>query len=462
MMRTTPRLTQPTWGENANKPPASQPQQSLTLDPDKDVSSPSSSTCPLRRPTIKKVSVPENLRNGLVSVSSDKAAVAMLQNALSELTQEQKQEKKDPKSLSGAEVFSSLSAKGGLGHIDLGADHVKKLFQGGTPFLARTLTKGSNNPVVSNVPTTLTSAKVERNTLNNRLRGRNIVLTPSTMLEKDIKVSTISSHPARPKWSKMPSVLYTAPTENAPKSVGDRVTFRPSFGNVLSFASNAGFTPDFLEKMNSGDHSHAELIEQFRAQPKISSNLKADAPFNTLPRSLSDLKKQVAAYRENQTTLQRAGKETSLYPDGSVPHNEVISRLWIWDAVAVDVGQEMKAGLSTSIELQVARQALHTELEQQGTEHPMFRDFVTQQLSISDDKKPLTRTESLSRYNALTPNNRSGILEELKTRLQSPISLCRYSPQDPSINSISEDEVSGEDVLEAINSVLSARLGKPV
>lgn len=431
------------------------PQQPSEVGQQSPVDSTSHKPTSTPRPPRRKLSIPEYFRDGFVSVSSDKAAVSRLLQAHDQLKQTS-----DPAALTGAQVADFLHSAGGLGPLDLDAGQVKASFQSGTPLLARTLTKGNNDPAVTQIPSTSTPTRVERNTLNNRLRGLNIVLTPSTMLDKDVQVSTISSHPDRPKWSKMPSVLYTAPTEKAPASTEDRLSFKPTFGNVLSFASNEGFTPDFVQKMNSGEHSHAELISEFRAQPKITSNLKAGAPFNTLPQSLSDLKKQVASYRESQTKLLSTGQQANLYPDGSVPHNEVIARLWIWDASAVDVGQDLNQGLNTSVELQIARSALGIELDQLGTDHPMFQDFVKQQLSLGDDRKPLTMSETQARYDALSPDDRASILQALKTRLSEPISVCRYNPSEPSINSIAPSEITGSSMVQAVESVLSARLGK--
>jgi hypothetical protein len=405
-----------------------------------------------------KLELPEKLKDGLAGVSSDKAVLQGLLVARRKLM-----EIDNLASLPASEVLSALTQMGALGKVDLEAGQTEQLFSEGQPLLARTLTKGTNDgapsPDGSVVPRSYTPGKVERNTLNNRLRGLNILLTPSTIIQKDVNVATISSHPDRPRWSKMPSVLYTASSEQKAEMAGKVDTYKKVFGNILSFASNNGFTADFVEKVNSGKYSHAELVDEFREQPVIKANLKAPAPYDQLPQSLSEIKQQILDFQADQQDLQPGDAKRKLYPDGSLPHNEVIARLWLWDAAAVDVGQHTSEGLEAAIELQIARKALSVELEQRGTDHPLFTDFMSQQLSVGENNTSLPKSVVLARSEALTENDKKEILNDLKARLQRPVELCRYAPADSTISGIGNTEMTGANVLAAMDSVLKARLG---
>ena len=394
----------------------------------------------------------------LDATTTDKATVSALLAARDELAAAV-----SARPLDGAAALSVLQRTGALGRIDTRAVAIRTAFANGTQVLARTLTKGTNGGMPAHeglaIPDTATPGKTERNTLNNRLGNFQILLTPSTLISREAPVSTISSHPDRPRWSQMPTVLYMTPARQGLDLMGGVDAFRKSFGNALSFASNQGFTPQFKAMVDGGQHSHAQLLEAFGAQDVIAKNLKAPAPFDTLPRSLPDIEQQVSDFHAHQTELAARSEKNVLYPDGSVPHNEVISRLWLWDAAAVDAGPHAKEGLAAAIELQTARKALSKELSVHGTSHPHFRQFLSQQLSIGPNDTALTAEETRARVDAMTPAQKAAVLDHVKARLERTVDLCRYSPQDVNIAGLPPDELSGADVLHALDTVLAARLG---
>lgn len=259
-----------------------------------------------------------------------------------------------------SDIISSL--KNGKLYITCSEDNILNKFSNSdthNAILARTLTRGSTEHQ-NNV--NYTPGKVERNTLNNRLDKIDILVTPSTMLTFNCNISTISSHPGRPKWYNMPSILYTSPITPDYEFRGTIDNYKISHGNVLSFASNQGFTPEFTEKVRSNNYSHAELVNEFTQQDIIQKNIKASYPYNNITHSLNDLQEQAFSFYKHQLTLESADK-SCLYPDGSVPHNEVISRLYLWDAIAVETGKDLQLGLETAFELQIARKALSIELQ---------------------------------------------------------------------------------------------------
>jgi hypothetical protein len=83
-----------------------------------------------------------------------------------------------------------------------------------------------------------------------------------------------------------------------------------------------------------------------------------------------------------------------------------------------------------------------------------------QQLSVGEGNISLGKEETASRYAKLTKSEKNRILGELKARLESPVSLCKYSPAEAQIAGIENDAIDGRDVLEALDSVLKARMGR--
>ncbi|MEB0134664.1 hypothetical protein QN362_04900 [Actimicrobium sp. CCC2.4] len=319
-------------------------------------------------------------------------------------------------------------------------------------FLLRTLTrKSARHPDDPQFPDSGTPGKTERNTLNNQLPERNIQLTPATAIYPDVGIATISSHPDRPRWHGMPSVMYATPLEQDVGTIGKVDNYRKMFGNTLSFASNDGFTKEFVRKVKSRRFSHAELIDAFKAQPPIKKNLKTPLPFNQLHESLSALRQQIRGYR--------AHRQSALYPDGSVPHNEVIARLWLWDATAVEVGKEVGEGLCAAIELQVARSALAIGLQKQGSDHRLVKDFLMQQLSVGDNNAALKKSAAKEKFNRLTGADKQLVCDTLIAKLLAPVTLCHYTPGTAGMSPVSLDTLPVSAVVAAMDKVLGARLG---
>jgi hypothetical protein len=124
-----------------------------------------------------------------------------------------------------AAALEIVSKTGGIGRIDLSGTEAKRSFlDDKQALLLRTLTKRvapAQAPVDDQpAPVSRTPAKVERNTLNNRIGDLNIQLTPSTLIAPEVNVSPISRHPDRPRWSNMPSVMYATPAAQGEQWLG--------------------------------------------------------------------------------------------------------------------------------------------------------------------------------------------------------------------------------------------------
>lgn len=121
----------------------------------------------------------------------------------------------------------------------LRAERIQRLFvDEDHAVLVRTLTRGDSqlqgtgsgvNPPVSRTP-----GKVERNTLNKRMRSFEILFTPATLIDPDLRVASIAHHPHRPRWSAMPSVLYSSPFRSGVDVLGPLDGLKACFGKNSS------------------------------------------------------------------------------------------------------------------------------------------------------------------------------------------------------------------------------------
>lgn len=258
----------------------------------------------------------------------------------------------------------------------------------------------------------------------------------------------------------MPSVIYVSPAGPDIEMVGKVDAFKKHFGNVTSVSSNRGFTNEFLEKLKSDKYSYAKLLDEFREQPVIQKSLhQYTARYPRFAQSFSELKERLVDYQKHQQKSEPSSNEYRSYPDGSLPYNEVVGRVWLWDALGIEVGADMQQSLVSTIELQLARTSLAAELKQQGIRHPLFKEFLLQQLSFDNKNNSLTKPMTLERYYNMSEADKSEILEKLIQKLKGPISVCMYSPSEPTINGLTDTKVTGSDVINAIDTVLKTRIG---
>lgn len=137
------------------------------------------------------------------------------------------------------QILLALRDAKAIGGIDLRAERIQRLFvDEDHAVLVRTLTRGDSqlqgtgsgvNPPVSRTP-----GKVERNTLNNRMRSFEILFTPATLIDPDLHVASIAHHPHRPRWSAMPSVLYSSPFRSGVDVLGPLDGLKACFGKNSS------------------------------------------------------------------------------------------------------------------------------------------------------------------------------------------------------------------------------------
>ncbi len=113
-------------------------------------------------------------------------------------------------------------------------------------------------------------------------------------------------------------------------------------------------------------------------------------------------------------------QDCALFVDGSLPNNEVVARLWPWDQRAVAIGSDPKKGLVIAIEMQMARKSLAGELLNSGIDHPLFNEFLVQQLSIGPGLATLNKEQTRTRFDALQPKEKQALLTELVARLRDP------------------------------------------
>ena len=258
----------------------------------------------------------------------------------------------------------------------------------------------------------------------------------------------------------MPSIIYASPAGPDIEMLGKVDAFKKHFSSVSTMKSNDGFTDEFLEKIKSDDYSYAELIDEFREQPAIQKNIhRRTTLYARFAQSFPELNERLVDYQKKQKDLAPSSREHRSYPDGSIPFNEVAGRVWLWDALGVEVGAKLKTGLVSIIELQLARMSLAADLKQQGTDHPLFREFLLQQLSFDSKNGSLTKSITLKRYNDLDEADKNEVLEKIIQKLKDPISACVYVSSEPTIKGIADTEITGTDVINAVDTVLQTRLG---
>lgn len=171
--------------------------------------------------------------------------------------------------------------------------------------------------------------------------------------------------------------------------------------------------------------------------------------------SLLGLKEQILDYRSDEAS------KSTLYSDGSVPHNEVINRLYIWDVIAIDAEHGIDGGLESAIEISLARDALSQELQAIGTEHPLYKTFLFQQISIKNNEwQDLKSTEVL--YERITEQEKNDVLNAMIAKLDKPVELCQYSPIESSLNGVDIEMINRKQLIDSLVNVLSSRFGSPL
>jgi hypothetical protein len=327
--------------------------------------------------------------------------------------------------------------------IDVYAGHLEELHSGAGDrcLLARTLLKPPDT-LQQNTQGYTTPVLEEAKTLNDAKCWPHIFVTPATGLVEGAKVRLLTHNEDRPRWQGMPSVLYGVEKN------------RPGFGDIQSFASTKGFQKETGFDTKRQHLSHPQLIEEFKNLPVMTENLKVRED-GTKPEgflnSLEELSTEIKAY------------QTELGEDAQLPHNEFATRIWLWDSVAVEVGSNTQIGLASAIELMIERKKLTAELMQGGVDHPLITQFLLQKIAMSEIGSELPTLETvLKKFESMTNQDKQKELEIILKKLEQPVSICRYDVDEATIVGLHQTEITTTDLIEAMEHVLSTKLGHGV
>ncbi|MCE2679860.1 MAG: hypothetical protein LW629_05295 [Burkholderiales bacterium] len=359
-----------------------------------------------------------------------------------------------------AELLQNFSATCG---ITLDATELNSVLERSDDkkLLARTLTSTNPLSVLDCKPlphsVTQTSLRKENRTLEDTLPDIQIVMTPGTALFGNTKTDLISSRQDRQAWFGMPSVLYQVDSS------------KPGFGDVYSFESSKGFTPDF--NLARATLSHAQQMKFLQHQTPLQSQIKSPKRF-LLQNSGDALGAQVAAaqlplhrqFSQSLTDLNRvvnlAQAET---PDQVLPHNEFLTRLWPWETRAVLASDDYVEALTTALELSMQRRVLHDEINDSRHRHPLVDAYLHYHCSYGENGEVLSHEATANEVERLQTEadqnfgNLATKVDAFITDLAKPVVLCGYAPGESKLFSLNQGQITLQDALEAVDVLLDAR-----
>ncbi|WP_230812383.1 MULTISPECIES: AvrBs1/Avra family type III secretion system effector [Xanthomonas translucens group] len=317
----------------------------------------------------------------------------------------------------------------------------------GNPLMIRSLRFSNPQEVTSNKlgAEGKTPAKREVDTICNKSTLHDIVMTPASLVKKEVRMNLISEVPRakdKQKYRGLPSVVYG---QSSRRSESDYLTSRNGFGDVHSFKSNNAFNSDY-EKI-CGSLSHAEkfrLIER-----NLTSFIRHDPD-----RISTDFVHSIEELAEHQALLQ------SKKPASALRHNEYCTKLELWDAKAIAVGESRALAVATLIEFNLEMLSIAQEIDDDGHKSKMVADFIERQLSWLGPQTALDSKSTLERVSAVTIQEREFIANEISRSLRQGVSLCTYNKDDAGshIREMSLLDFSVEEIMGGVSIFLSSKL----
>lgn len=290
-----------------------------------------------------------------------------------------------------------------------------------------------------------TPAKRELDTLTNKITGIDVVMTPSSILQSEVKAKTISQmeEPHGLKWKGLPSAIYVP--EKMPKPIRSNLYERHGFGDVHSFASNKGFGEEYAKL--SPQLSHAEKLKLIES--KLWVHMKSDSARrnSNFLHSIEDMVKEMKALQINR-------------PNTPMRHNEFCARLEAWDARALEIGKSIPIAIASLIEFNIEMSALAKTLEYDGTDSKTFNDFLERQMSWESSSIYHDIKTTNKKIAELDEKEKNIVLADICWKLRRGVSLCTYefNVHGSSIRALSMKDFSFEDIQSGIEKFLSTKL----
>lgn len=325
-------------------------------------------------------------------------------------------------------------------------DSVAQHFNTGAPVYVRTLRFTHDKEALEGYGASgKTPAKRELDTLRNSITGIDVVMTPSSILQADVKARTISQmeEPHRPKWKGLPSAIYMP--QKTPDSVRPVFHERPGFGDVHSFASNKGFDEEYSKL--SPSLSHAEKLKLIES--KLWVHTKPD-PARRHANFLHSIEDMV-----NEMKTLQAHK-----PSSELRHNEFCARLEAWDARALEIGESVPVAIASLIEFNIEMHALAKTLEHDGINFETLNGFLERQMSWGTGNVYHDVKNTNDKMATLDKREKERLLTDICQKLRQGVSLCTYEFNDygSSIRALSLKEFSFEDIQSGIEKFLATKL----
>lgn len=316
----------------------------------------------------------------------------------------------------------------------------------GKPLMIRSLRLSSPQEVPSKLGAEgKTPAKREVDTICNKSGLYDIVMTPASLIKKEVRMNLISEVPRpknKQKYRGLPAVVYG---QGSVLDESDYLASRNGFGDVNSFKSNNAFNSDYEKKYSSLSHAEKLGVIENNLIPFIRHDPNRIHP--GFAHSIEEL-------AERQMMLQ------SKNPASTLRHNEYCTKLELWDAKAIAVGESRPLAVATLIEFNLEMLSIAQEIEDDGHKSKMVADFIERQLSWLGPEAALDKESTLERVSAVTMQERGLIANEICRSLRRGVSLCTYNRDETGshIREMSLLDFSAEEIMEGIKIFNSSKI----
>ena len=262
--------------------------------------------------------------------------------------------------------------------------------------------------------------------LNNEHPEWNIIMTPATFIHSKNKINTISHNhsDATKKWKGMPSLLFTTKRE---ESFPEFLQPVYGVGDINSFQTTKLISSnDFRSKTAGKAISGIYTALKSAAAPflKPDSTGQIDRPISL---SINDLHEKLTI-EENKMDIK------------PMRHNEYVCKLHLWDIEGIDASSKPIEATHAYFDLKAKRKNLSVGLKERGFEHPVFREFVMNQISFAQG---IERTEDIDKiYDQWTQTIEApSTLQTIQKRLSNDLSICKYNPEKEQLEKITPEQI---------------------
>jgi hypothetical protein len=149
-------------------------------------------------------------------------------------------------------------------------------------------------------------------------------------------------------------------------------------------------------------------------------------------------------------------------PSRILLHNEFFSKLEIWDAKAVEIGDAKDVAIATLLEFNIEMTLLERSLSRDGANGATLTDHLRRQLAWPADpsETPLDLDSVENRLSTLGDNEKEAYLDGVLDQLRERVTLCTYQHNETgsALHTLAFSDFSREDILAGIKRYLDARL----